>query len=267
MQSTRARSAHRALGIAITVALLLGLGGRGVAQTCTGDCSGSGRVTIRDLILAVNIALGRADAAQCPALGGGPVGIPQLIASVGNALCACAPCPTRPPTATYTSTALPTPTRTATFTPTPLTSTWREDNIKIPSSSCPQGVTKDLRSQLASVEGSYIVRVADGVVELEDGDGNTAAGLVDPDGTIHVEVGGTQNQGGCVVTVVLPLAVNLTQSPTTATYAARVTTRGCATNLNCGLRITSRWTRTSAAAARSSARSGTSLRAALHLTP
>jgi hypothetical protein len=41
------------------------------------------------------------------------------------------------------------------------------------------------------------------------------------------------------------LTVNLSQSPTTATYATHVTTMSCPTMLDCVLQITGRWTRTS----------------------
>ena len=61
-------------------------------QPCIGDCDGGGTVTIDELILGVNIALGSAQLDQCPVYDGdssGRVEIYELIAAVGNALNGC----------------------------------------------------------------------------------------------------------------------------------------------------------------------------------
>jgi hypothetical protein len=60
---------------------------------CTGDCNGSGEVTIPELITLVNIALGNAPVADC--LAGdrdqsGTVTVDELIAAVNRALEGCA---------------------------------------------------------------------------------------------------------------------------------------------------------------------------------
>jgi hypothetical protein len=59
---------------------------------CAGDCNGDGQVTIDELILAVNIALGSRPVADCSAAnrnGDGNVTIDELIAAVNNALGTC----------------------------------------------------------------------------------------------------------------------------------------------------------------------------------
>lgn len=59
---------------------------------CTGDCSGDGTVTIAELIRGVNIALGSAALAQCPAFdcnATGSVTIDCLVQAVGHALNGC----------------------------------------------------------------------------------------------------------------------------------------------------------------------------------
>ena len=59
---------------------------------CTGDCNGVGGVTVNELILGVNIALGSADVGDCEAFdenGDGMVGINELITAVNNALDGC----------------------------------------------------------------------------------------------------------------------------------------------------------------------------------
>jgi hypothetical protein len=62
------------------------------AAVCRGDCAGDGGVTINDLILAVNVALGAAPVSACSAAdrhGNGQVEINQLIAAVNAALTGC----------------------------------------------------------------------------------------------------------------------------------------------------------------------------------
>ena len=62
--------------------------------SCPGDCAGDGAVTINDLVLAVNVALGGATVSECPAAdrnGNGQVEINELIAAVGAALAGCQP--------------------------------------------------------------------------------------------------------------------------------------------------------------------------------
>lgn len=62
------------------------------AGTCIGDCNGGRRVSIDDILLMVNIALGQADASAC--LAGdknhdGKISVDELIAAVDNALNGC----------------------------------------------------------------------------------------------------------------------------------------------------------------------------------
>jgi predicted outer membrane repeat protein len=63
----------------------------GVAPACVGDCGGTGMVTIADLILGVNIALGNTQPSACEAFqdSQGQVTITQLIKGVNNALDGC----------------------------------------------------------------------------------------------------------------------------------------------------------------------------------
>jgi len=59
---------------------------------CPGDCNGDGEVTINELIIGVNIALGSASIDDCPAFdlnGNGTVEINELIAAVNIALNGC----------------------------------------------------------------------------------------------------------------------------------------------------------------------------------
>jgi hypothetical protein len=59
---------------------------------CTGDCDHSNTVTVAELIIGVNIAIGNQPVANCPAFdvnGDGQVGINELVQAVGNALNGC----------------------------------------------------------------------------------------------------------------------------------------------------------------------------------
>jgi len=74
------------------------------AQTCVGDCHSEGMVSISDLVLGVNIALGSQPVTACPSFacqGGDTVPINCLIQGVNNALNDCmgaGPTPTPTPT-------------------------------------------------------------------------------------------------------------------------------------------------------------------------
>jgi hypothetical protein len=124
----------------LSMALLLhALAWPAAAQTpgrCVGDCDGSGEVTVDELILGVNIALGKQPLSSCPVFdrnGDGEITVDELVAGVLSALYGCpatpSPSPTftpRPtvvasatrtltPSATSSSTATPTATATPTF--------------------------------------------------------------------------------------------------------------------------------------------------------
>ncbi len=64
----------------------------GDVPVCPGDCANDGEVTINELILCVNIALGAAGVEQCPAIdtsGDGDVTVNELIQAVNAALGGC----------------------------------------------------------------------------------------------------------------------------------------------------------------------------------
>ncbi len=101
---------------------------------CVGDCNGTDAVTVANLILGVNIALGHQSPSACPAFQNehGQVDVVQLVKGVQNLLCHCGSCatptpsPTRPTstpsgTATRTRTTAPTITRVSTPTTAPTT--------------------------------------------------------------------------------------------------------------------------------------------------
>jgi hypothetical protein len=59
------------------------------AGSCTGDCDGSERVSVNELVRGVNILLGSQDLSECPSFdrdGGGTVTVDELVASVRIAL-------------------------------------------------------------------------------------------------------------------------------------------------------------------------------------
>lgn len=75
----------------VLVTVLLALVGEAGAA-CPGDCGADGMVTVSELILGVNIALGAAATAQCPSFDGngdGTVAVNELIGGVASALNGC----------------------------------------------------------------------------------------------------------------------------------------------------------------------------------
>jgi hypothetical protein len=62
------------------------------ATPCVGDCDADGTVTVDEIIIGVNIALGKADVSDCPAFdpnGSGTVTVDELLQGVNNALSGC----------------------------------------------------------------------------------------------------------------------------------------------------------------------------------
>ncbi len=93
-----------------TAAALLGLWPPLASAACVGDCDGNGAVTVDEILVMVNIALGTVDISQCPAAdpNGDGVTVDEILAAVNAALSACPAVPT--------ATASPSPTPTATAT-------------------------------------------------------------------------------------------------------------------------------------------------------
>jgi len=228
--------------------LLLCMARPAPAQVCIGDCRSLGQVGISDLVLAVNIALGIVPLDRCPALGAGPVSIATLIASVSNALCDCRPCPTPPPataTPTRSATATESPTPTASPSPAPTVSTWREDNFKLGSTSCPRSINDAIRRELPGQVYDYTVRQLGEQVEIDDGAGNLTRGTIDGEGNFEAHEMVSRAEGACVVRFDIGYAVNLSHSPTSSKTTTSVSTMNCPNPTTCTFVITSRWTRTS----------------------
>jgi len=81
-----------------------------IGRACSGDCDGNGTITIDELIVGVNIALGNRPVDDCLSLdpnGDAMVTINELIAAVGNAVNGCIAPPTPVPSATPTPTPIP----------------------------------------------------------------------------------------------------------------------------------------------------------------
>jgi hypothetical protein len=98
-------------------------------SACTGDCTADGSVTVDELLLMVNVALGNTNVATCvagDANADGEITIDEILTAVNNTLDGCPPIePTPTPTASATSapppTATPTVLTTRSATPTPPT--------------------------------------------------------------------------------------------------------------------------------------------------
>ena len=81
-----------------------------IGRACSGDCNSDGAITVDEVIVGVNIALGNRPIDDCLSLdpnGDGMVTIDELITAVSNALNGCVAPPTPMPTATPTATPVP----------------------------------------------------------------------------------------------------------------------------------------------------------------
>jgi len=110
------------IGLSLLVSALIG--SVSAARACIGDCNNDGEVTVDELIIGVNVALGEAPLSACPsfdASNDGSVTVDELVFCVHEALTECAPAtvtPTAADSATPTATLTPVPTDSATDTPT-----------------------------------------------------------------------------------------------------------------------------------------------------
>jgi hypothetical protein len=80
----------RIAGVVALLALLVS--GRAAFGACAGDCGSDGTVTVNELIVGVNMALGTAGAGQCAAFdssGDGKVTVNELVAAVSSLLNGC----------------------------------------------------------------------------------------------------------------------------------------------------------------------------------
>jgi hypothetical protein len=72
----------------------LAAGQRASAQPCTGDCGGDFAVAVDEIVFGINVAIGRADAEDCPGFRpAGSVTIDVLVTAVANALDGCREAP------------------------------------------------------------------------------------------------------------------------------------------------------------------------------
>jgi len=109
----------------VMIAVVVGVLASAADGQCVGDCNGDGEVTINELIVGVNIALGNAAVDDCPSFdtnGDGEVTINELIAGVNNALQGCpgnepTPTPGEEPTSTPGEEPTPTSVEEPTSTP------------------------------------------------------------------------------------------------------------------------------------------------------
>lgn len=248
MAMSRSRFVVAALGLAAALAAAPPLR----AQSCVGDCTGRGSVSISDLVLAVNIALGRGSVAQCPAVGPEPVTVSRLIMSVNNALHGCPATPTASVTTTVSATATPTvplatvtDTATPTVTPTEIVSTWIEDKYDVGDNNCPTILVTGLQQGLRNTRMTFIVHQFGSVAVLQTEKGDMLPATIDPDGRLHGTIVITDGAFGCDYVLTLTSVTDLTKSPTTAFYDAHLVIPTCTAigSVDCLGKMTSRWTR------------------------
>ena len=172
----------RAGALAVIAGALCVLVGSAPAQAqCVGDCNGDGSVTINELIIGVNIALGSASIEECESYdvnGDGEVTVNELITAVNNALTGCPDTPTPTPTIPGGETPTATPTGVPTGT-VGATCTLREGTCSVTTTQtctddfgCPEGETCQLTGSSLSLltEALPLNLVASGSVTIGCGD-------------------------------------------------------------------------------------------------
>jgi hypothetical protein len=145
----------------IVAVAVLAIAGRpaSVVAACAGDCSADGEVTVDELVLGVNIALGNTALSQCRSFdssGDGEVTVDELIGAVNSALTGC-PMGEATPTVTATATVPP-----VLATPTPgivppgisaaLIGTWSGRAVNEP-----QGILRNARMKVEVVNNMVVV--------------------------------------------------------------------------------------------------------------
>ncbi len=97
-----------AIGLGLGWTLLASLVATPAQAACTGDCGGDGQVTVDEILVGVNIALGTAAPAACGAMDAnsdGQVTVDEVVGALNGALNGCLDVPpTATPTATATAT-------------------------------------------------------------------------------------------------------------------------------------------------------------------
>lgn len=206
-------SAAGALAALIIAALPHAHPAQAGSGACIGDCAGDGQVTINDLILGVNIALGAPDVSACAALdadGNQAVTIEELLGAVNAALNGC---PGEPPTATPTVASTETPATPTVTTPTAVAT----PTATVPPTAEPSA-TPTATSTPASAPADLTVRIEADLAVLawinpDPASGNTRvrvlrrlnAPVAGPDDPEAVEIYfGADNEAGDPVSGLLP---------------------------------------------------------------
>jgi len=210
------------------------------SAACPGDCSGTKMVQINDLITCVSIALGLAQVSACSACdvnGDQLVEINEVIAAVNAAVEGC-------PGASTPTPIEPSVTPTATPTPAASVSMWTVGPYHVASSTCAGVLNTGVVSGLQALGSHVTVSESGGNARIDFGGGKVFDGTVDPDGTVHVQTAAHGAMGPCDYELDDDAMVNLSTSPTTATYDNTVKLSGLCQGLaDCSLKITSQWTR------------------------
>lgn len=178
-------------GAPIAALVVLLYGAVSSAQSCVGDCPPANvQVSISELVLGVNIALGKSTLANCPSYdddGSDDVGVAELVTAVNNALkgCSDALTPTPPGTA---ATATPTPSRTAAGPPIVFFGvTSADDSLQPVSGTGPNGVPIYERAI-----GSGFSLVVEAVGNLST---DPAPSTYEPDSTPDLQIQATRDLG------------------------------------------------------------------------
>jgi hypothetical protein len=198
---------HRLLPVVLPAGLLCfaqlhattaaGVVGTGTSESCVGDCSDDGAVSIDEIITLVNIALGNAGVGGCTAGDAnvnGQITIDEILMAVSSALNGC-PVPE-------------------------VSGTLQRDQAAIVSSTCAAGVTARVQSSIDAGEWNCTYNIAQSgpnltITETCPDGTDTFPGTVDTAGCVTVVRTEQETQDSCTFTQTSRFEVDGTASPST----------------------------------------------------
>ena len=189
---------------------------------CVGNCNSDASVTVDELLVMINVALGVAEATACApgdANHDGAITVDEILRAINYALDGC---PTSPGVA----------------------GTWSSDDAALVGSDC--GPEADAEVELLigmSTACTYDVTQQDSTISITNCNDVVFAGTVDPSGTITAAKELSDSVLDCQIDVTIELSVDASHSPTTANFDFPFHFSPACEQPDCTVRITTQWTR------------------------
>jgi hypothetical protein len=206
-----------ALGLALTTSAT-------AAAQCVGDCRDDGEVTIDEVMLMVHIALDNTAVEECQpgdTNTDGVITVNEIIAAVSKALRGCFP---------------------------DVAGTWRQDQVRITSSTCAPAITAVVQDSIAAGESNCTFQIEQRGAHLDitsscPDEIDIFEGSVDANGLLTVTSSEQETEDGCTITRTENTSGMVVTSPTVGTQTMDLRfAPGCGF-ANCTIVVQARWTR------------------------